>query len=93
MVREGGRDGMVLFFPSFFGLVWLVYSLFDSTYVRGWPMSCVPFDGILFGRNLPRIVLVNFYFLGNTNGKEILILIAMNDRSEKSFVQYSSKTC
>lgn len=58
-------------------------------------MSCVSFDGILFERNLPRIVLVNFCFFGNvnTNGKEILILIAMNNSFEEEFHRILSKTC
>lgn len=56
-------------------------------------MSCVSFDGILFERNLPRIVLVNFCFFGNvnTNGKEILI--AMNNSFEEEFRRILSKTC
>lgn len=43
------------FFFFWFGLVWFVYSLIRRRW--GWPMSC--FDGILFGRNLARVVLVD----------------------------------
>lgn len=55
--REGMGPFFLLLFLVWFGLVWFVYSLIRRRW--GWPMSCVRFDGILFGRNLARVVLVD----------------------------------